>query len=691
MEGDKITVNFRLQNYGQYNITLGMKGVFAAVADPDNLDVSSGFTYAGSTIKTGQVMILEITKVLDKSGMWKVWPSYHISGKTEKFGPDEWHVCTLTVEKIVTVTDSDNDGFPDGKDTCPFVTNQDQKDSDGDGTGDACDKCDDRDSDGDGIVNCIDKCPKEKETFNKYQDEDGCPDILPHVETEKAKPKTFTIKLPVSVAGTQPVTINAPTRETVREGPVTDGAFEDADNDSVINLEDRCPGTPAGSSVYDNGCTCKDSDGGMRIFQAGVVSHLDGPMEFNETDGCWGDTLRENFCTERDMPDFRVLMCDYGCENGACKTPFVAVSREFETMVPLGACSTGEATCNDGVRNQDETGIDCGGKCPPCNTLCGTGTKYAPPDTPCTGHFVGGGTYTSESGRRVSGVLTVSDESRSDMHRVDLRWTDGGGECNCQFFEVCDPGLDFIIDEALDCCSSRSFDEMNRTVDPDLCENALRGGRSDCKKCVGLYIIKGLGTYARWMSGYFRNAGMNYYVCGAWVEAAPAERLINEHRTGICRDYSGAVATLLRKAGYAQNEIANFCDGAHCYNLVKLPGYTKYHVVDTTGNTQDINLGRLPGGYPYCNNLNGSKYCYQYQSGLSLYTGPIENVDEYWRIVDSGGTYDYPDRHECGGYGMEGRKILNFGPECGPGVACSRDNYRIPDFGPSLDQIIGCS
>jgi hypothetical protein len=66
-------------------------------------------------------------------------------------------------------------------------------------------------------------------------------------------------------------------------------------------------------------------------------------------------------------------------------------------------------------------------------------------------------------------------------------------------------------------------------------------------------------------------------------------------------------------------------------------------------------------------------------------------VGEYWRIVDSGGTYTYTDKHECGGYGMPGRKILDFAPECGPGVACARDNFRLPDFGPDMSQIIGCS
>ena len=35
------------------------------------------------------------------------------------------------------------------------------------------------DTDGDGITDEIDLCPNEKESWNKYNDSDGCPDIIP--------------------------------------------------------------------------------------------------------------------------------------------------------------------------------------------------------------------------------------------------------------------------------------------------------------------------------------------------------------------------------------------------------------------------------------------------------------------------------------------------------------------------------
>ena len=53
--------------------------------------------------------------------------------------------------------DADGDGVPDSSDNCPTVYNPDQKDSDGNGVGDACQTIADRD--GDGIPDSTDNCP----------------------------------------------------------------------------------------------------------------------------------------------------------------------------------------------------------------------------------------------------------------------------------------------------------------------------------------------------------------------------------------------------------------------------------------------------------------------------------------------------------------------------------------------------
>lgn len=53
------------------------------------------------------------------------------------------------------IPDSDWDGLINSADNCPYISNMDQTDTDGEGLGDACDD----DDDGDGIADAIDNCP----------------------------------------------------------------------------------------------------------------------------------------------------------------------------------------------------------------------------------------------------------------------------------------------------------------------------------------------------------------------------------------------------------------------------------------------------------------------------------------------------------------------------------------------------
>ena len=100
----------------------------------------------------------------------------------------------------VTV-DSDGDTIPDSKDKCPFsgrvgYINDEgcPEDRDGDTVPDYEDLCPDEggkvdihgcpkidvDSDGDTLLDSVDQCPSQPETFNGYEDEDGCPDSDPN-------------------------------------------------------------------------------------------------------------------------------------------------------------------------------------------------------------------------------------------------------------------------------------------------------------------------------------------------------------------------------------------------------------------------------------------------------------------------------------------------------------------------------
>jgi len=303
--------------------------------------------------------------------------------------------------------------------------------------------------------------------------------------------------------------------------------------------------------------TCSDSDGGINYNVAGTAVDSNSPSGLR--DYCVGNTLFEYYCADFGIEGFKAFAQQYpclaGCNNGACS---------------LTSC--------------------------PQDTIC---KSYWP----------------TNEGTQI--------------------YVNGGLQASCNLFEVCSPALDKYIEEARNSCA----------------------GSSNQKKCVGLYIINALGKNARFMQGYFTpeiccSADINDPVdrdhcrdfsffgkcdskedsitgfdsfaqqlnCNApissfrWVSdtdmsqntckfiTPPAHATLDILRTGTCEDYSVALTTLLRKAGYSGSEIMSVVGFRHIYNLVKFPGDAKYHFIDTTGNgkgfaenvfrTYDIPLGK---------------------------------------------------------------------------------------------------
>ncbi len=82
---------------------------------------------------------------------------------------------TLAVDRLVfkseSYTDTDGDLIVDPEDNCPKVANEDQTDSDADGSGDVCD-----DDDGDGVVTVDDNCPLVANADQADADGDGIGD-----------------------------------------------------------------------------------------------------------------------------------------------------------------------------------------------------------------------------------------------------------------------------------------------------------------------------------------------------------------------------------------------------------------------------------------------------------------------------------------------------------------------------------
>lgn len=220
------------------------------------------------------------------------------------------------------------------------------------------------------------------------------------------------------------------------------------------------------------------------------------------------------------------------------------------------------------------------------------------------------------------------------------------GTESCQEIEVCHPGLDYIVLDAVSCCNGTASSSP-------ACAWTLEHSGGDNKRCRGLYIIRAFGPDAVYMQGYalFKACCSGYPECTrtSWPSLAgtisfqegfnqnvqnlscrpeewgvsawhsdtnmsqnsavlglfPAHATVNILQTGVCIDYAAALTTALRKAGYSNTEaMVAFSLGydlpllgshpGHAYNLVKLPGDDRYHIVDTTGNGDGINLDGLP-------------------------------------------------------------------------------------------------
>jgi hypothetical protein len=162
--------------------------------------------------------------------------------------------------------DRDNDGVLDDDDRCPLDPDPAQADGDGDGLGDACDP----DRDGDGVDNARDNCPLD---FNRQQrdtdgdglgdacdpddDADGVPDDddscpldanSPQIDTDGdglgdiCDPDDDDDGAPDD-GDNCPATPNADQADTDRDG-VGDACALDRDRDGVPDASDRCPDAP---------------------------------------------------------------------------------------------------------------------------------------------------------------------------------------------------------------------------------------------------------------------------------------------------------------------------------------------------------------------------------------------------------------------------------------------------------------
>ena len=142
-------------------------------------------------------------------------------------------------------------------------------------------------------------------------------------------------------------------------------------------------GTPGGGG---GGTGCNDNEVTLTLITDNYGSEttwtLTGPSGTVATGGPYGNnlTITQDFCLPDGCYDFTIddsygdgICCAYGNGSYALSGSGVSVSGgSFGGSETSNFCvgSTGPPapTCDDGVQNGDETGVDCGGSCAPCDT-----------------------------------------------------------------------------------------------------------------------------------------------------------------------------------------------------------------------------------------------------------------------------------------------------------------------------------
>ncbi|MFA7375058.1 MAG: hypothetical protein WCZ26_06585, partial [Methanothrix soehngenii] len=357
----------------------------------------------------------------------------------------------------------------------------------------------------------------------------------------------------------------------------------------AIALLMQVPHDAGGRISNEYGCNCSNRSA------SGTTAPLD--------PGSSGD-LREEIIAPEDVRTFpqgeSILFQARDCENEPCqylwwsdRDGILDSNQSFSRRGMTAGWHSVTLTVTDGSGCASRDSIELGVAPPSACSDVSPLPRYYPVDTPCQG--------------------TWPNDTES-----------------CQQIEVCHPGLDYIVLDAVRCC--------NGTATSPACSWARAHADGDNKRCRGLYIIRAFGPDAVYMQGYalFKACCSGYPECTrtSWPSLAgtvsfregfnqnvanlscrqeewgvsawrsdtnmsensavlglfPAHATVNILQTGVCVDYAAALTTALRKAGDSKSEAMVAASlgydlpllgdhPGHAYNLVKLPGEEGYHIV----------------------------------------------------------------------------------------------------------------
>lgn len=235
--------------------------------------------------------------------------------------------------------------------------------------------------------------------------------------------------------------------------------------DGTITGTEECDGTNWGSIT---GCSSYNSD-----FSGGNLTCGSDSCIFN-TSQCTGEV--ESCVNNSDCGENQI------CLDGICYEQHCYNGIRDSTSGELGVDCGGECAlcpehCSNGVEDQDETGIDCGGSsCTACASHCSNGVM----DNDELGIDCGGSSCTACASHCSNGVMDSSETG------IDC----GGNDCSsCSIVDHCDNGVKDMDEDNIDCggelCDACATCGNGIVEAGETCDGADFGRVRDCGSLPG--------------------------------------------------------------------------------------------------------------------------------------------------------------------------------------------------------------